>query len=178
MKNNKTGFREKRQVRKAKSSAKARKKSNKGSGLSKATRQRSITIVRSSGRKENFDVNRMAQTISRSGTPFMMARDISKKVSRKVKASSSSLKTKKERKGVTEVEGEQVRRLVADELRQRNRPDIASSYTGEKPENTRQDRHSLMNENEPVLDNAAANRSKLLYDGTSYFAKSTRSRAR
>ncbi len=171
----KTGFRGKRrQVRKARPSSRARKKSNKASGPSK--RPRNILIVRSSGRKEKFDVNRMAQTISRSGTPFMMARDISKKVSRKLKAS-SSLRTKK-RRGVAEVEGEKVRRLVADELRERNRPDIASSYAGEKPENTRQNRHSLMNENEPVLDNVAANRSKLLYDGTSYFAKSTRSRAR
>jgi transcriptional regulator NrdR family protein len=173
MKSIKTSFRgERRKMRKARSSTKERKKSNKD--RSKSAKPRNILIVRSSGRKEKFDVNRMAQTISRSGTPFLMARDISKKVSRKIKASSTSLKTK----GVTEVEGEKVRRLVADELRQRNRLDIASSYTGEKPENTRQGRHSLMNENEPVLDNVAANRSKLLYDGTSYFAKSTRSRTK
>lgn len=176
MKIGKTGFRGKRQkVRKSGSSTKAQKKSNKD--RSKTTKPRNILIVRSSGRKEKFDVNRMAQTISRSGTPFLMARDISKKVSRKVKASRSSLKTK-EHRGVVEVEGEKVRRLVADELRQRNRPDIASSYAGEKPENTRQGRHSLMNENEPVLDNVAANRSRLTYDGTSYFAKSTRSRTK
>jgi transcriptional regulator NrdR family protein len=172
----KTGFKAKR--RKVRSSAKSRKKSNKGSGRSEAERPRNILIVRSSGRKEKFDADRMAQTISRSGTPFMMARDIAKKVSRKVRATSSSLNTKKGRKEVAEVEGGKVRRLVAEELRERNRPDIASSYTGEKPENTRQGRHSLMNENEPVLDNVAANRSKLLYDGTSYFAKSTRSRSK
>jgi hypothetical protein len=106
----------------------------------------------------------------------MMARDITKKVSRKVRATSSSVNTKG-RKGVA-VEGEKVRSLVEQELRERNRPDIASSYAGEKPENTRQGRHSLVNENEPVLDNVAANRSKLLYDGTSYFAKSTRSRTK
>ena len=173
MKSIKTSFRGKRRkMRKVRSSTKERKKSNKN--RSKSAKPRNILIVRSSGRKEKFDVNRMAQTISRSGTPFLMARDISKKVSRKIKASNTSLKTK----GVTEVEGEKVRRLVADELRQRNRFDIASSYTGEKPENTRQGRHSLMNENEPVLDNVAANRSKLLYDGTSHFAKSTRSRTK
>jgi hypothetical protein len=175
----KAGFRSKRhKVRKARSPSKARNKSNRGGGRSKGARPRNILIVRSSGRKEKFDADRMAQTISRSGTPFMMARDIAKKVSRKVRATSSSVNTKKGRKGAAEVEGEKVRRLVAQELRARNRPDIASSYTGEKPENTRQGRHSLMNENEPILDNVAANRSKLLYDGTSYFAKSTRSRSK
>lgn len=177
MKSLKTSEGKRYKVRKAKSPVKSRKKS-KRSGRSRARKPRNIVIVRSSGRRENFDADRMAQTISRSGTPFMMARDIAKKVSRKVKATSSSMKTENGRNGVAEVEGEKVRRLVAKELRERDRPDIASSYTGEKPENTRQGRHSLMNENEPVLDNVAANRSKLLYDGTSYFAKSTRSRAR
>jgi hypothetical protein len=51
-----------------------------------ANRQsRVLTIRRSSGRREKFNMERMAQTVSRSGVPFIMARDISKKIARKVK---------------------------------------------------------------------------------------------
>ena len=44
-----------------------------------------IAIKRSSGHKERFDTNRMAQTVGRSGVPFLMARDVAKKVSNKIK---------------------------------------------------------------------------------------------
>ena len=42
--------------------------------------QQELVIKRSSGRKEKFDTNRMAQTVGRSGVPFLMARDIAKTV--------------------------------------------------------------------------------------------------
>src|SRR5215208_1043131 len=42
-----------------------------------------IVIRRSSGRREKFSTDRMTQTVSRSGVPFMMARDISKRVTKK-----------------------------------------------------------------------------------------------
>ena len=42
--------------------------------------QQQKSISSSSGRKEKFDTDRMAQTIGRSGVPFLMARDIEKKV--------------------------------------------------------------------------------------------------
>ena len=48
-----------------------------------------IAIKRSSGHKERFDTNRMAQTVSRSGVPFLMARDVAKKVSNKIKDKAS-----------------------------------------------------------------------------------------
>ena len=47
-----------------------------------------LTIKRSSGRKEKFNTDRMAQTVGRSGVPFMMARDIAKKVTKKIKKGS------------------------------------------------------------------------------------------
>src|SRR6187200_3771228 len=47
--------------------------------------QQQISIKRSSGRKEKFDTNRMAQTVGRSGVPFLMARDVAKTVSNKIK---------------------------------------------------------------------------------------------
>jgi hypothetical protein len=47
--------------------------------LFKQQQQQEIVIKRSSGRKEKFDTNRMAQTVGRSGVPFLMARDVAKK---------------------------------------------------------------------------------------------------
>jgi hypothetical protein len=49
---------------------------------SKRKQQQQIVIKRSSGRKEKFDTNRMAQTVGRSGVPFLMARDVAKTVSK------------------------------------------------------------------------------------------------
>ena len=42
-------------------------------------KEQQIVIRRSSGRKEKFDADRMAQTVGRSGIPFLMARDVAKK---------------------------------------------------------------------------------------------------
>ena len=57
-------------------------------------RQHQITVRRSSGRKENFDTNRMAQTVARSGVPFLMARDVAKKVSGKIKQEARNQQSK------------------------------------------------------------------------------------
>jgi hypothetical protein len=43
-----------------------------------------ISVRRSSGKKEKFDIDRMAQTTGRSGVPFLIARDIAKNTSNKV----------------------------------------------------------------------------------------------
>jgi hypothetical protein len=96
-------------------------------------RPAAVTIRRSSGRKEKFDAEKMAKTTGRSGVPFMMARDIAKKVSRKVKA-----EAREGGKDKTVTAG-RVRRMVADELRDRNQQGIASSYVGEVPGNTQKD---------------------------------------
>ena len=113
-----------------------------------ANRQsRVITIRRSSGRKEKFNMERMAQTVSRSGVPFIMARDISKKIAKKVKNKSSTSPQQGRHKNPTEkqrkmprkdriITAGKVRQMVAKELIDRNRPDIAKSYSGNPPENT------------------------------------------
>ncbi len=89
-----------------------------------------INIRRSSGRKETFNVDRMAQTTSRSGVPFMMARDISKNISKKINSEAKG--SKKEEKTVSAA---RVRKMIGKELRDRNEQAKASSYTGEAPEN-------------------------------------------
>ncbi len=95
-------------------------------------RKRSVAVIsirRSSSRKEKFDLNRMAQTTGRSGVPFMMARDIAKNVSKKVKAEA---KGKRKEKIVT---AGRLRSMIARELQDRNHQTIASSYAGEMPGN-------------------------------------------
>jgi transcriptional repressor NrdR len=142
-----------------------------------------IIIKRTSGRREKFETDKMTQTVSRSGTPFLLARDVAKTVSEKVlrKGDDATAATEEgEEKmrasspSTIEVDAGEVRKMVADELRERNRPDIASSYSGERPENTRQGRHELMKENQPLHDADAANQSKLLFDSSTNMAKSTR----
>jgi len=106
-----------------------------------------IVIRRSSGRREKFSTDRMTQTVSRSGVPFMMARDISKNVTKKIKGLSSTppqqsrLKNrieKQKKKSPREkvISAGKVRQLVAEELIDRNRADISKSYSGNPPENT------------------------------------------
>src|SRR6266508_3862083 len=87
----------------------------KRTGAAKKKKKIAINIRRSSGRKEKFDLDRMTQTTSRSGVPFMMARDISKNVSKKI--SSEAKDSKKEEKTVT---AGRVRKMIAEELRNRN----------------------------------------------------------
>jgi transcriptional repressor NrdR len=143
-----------------------------------------IIIKRTSGRREKFETDKMTQTVSRSGTPFLLARDVAKTVSEKVirKGDNNTAAAEEEEEeqmkatapSTIEVDAREVRKMVAEELRERNRPDIASSYSGERPENTRQERHELMRENQPLHDADAANQSKLLFDSSTNMAKSTR----
>jgi transcriptional repressor NrdR len=88
----------------------------------------------------------LVQTVSRSGVPFMMARDITKTVTNKIRNTLPSqdqvqLKSRgKNQKKISKrdkiISAGKVRHLVAEELRDRNRPDIANSYSGNNPENT------------------------------------------
>ncbi|HEX7207019.1 MAG TPA: hypothetical protein VF233_02480 [Nitrososphaeraceae archaeon] len=133
--------------------------------------QQQITVRRSSGRKEKFDTNRMAQTVSRSGVPFLMARDVAKKVSGKIKQEARNQQSKgkdnNNKSNPTQlkektVTGSRVRKLVASELRDRNRSDIAESYSGQVPENTSQEQN--LKDQQPIADTVAANRNRVLHD--------------
>jgi hypothetical protein len=111
---------------------------NKKRTATKKKKKTAINIRRSSGRKEKFDLDRMTQTSSRSGVPFMMARDIAKNVSKKI--SSEAKDSNKEEKVVT---AGRVRNMIAEELQNRNEQTKASSYAGEVPENTQNDSAAL-----------------------------------
>jgi hypothetical protein len=137
-------------------------------------KKQDILIRRSSGRKEKFDTDRLAQTVGRSGVPYMMARDIAKTASRKI---NSQIKRKgsKNRQNLSKtkstvrskpivLKADQIRNIVSDELRVRNRPDIATSYSGHAPDHSNLETKPSLNDREPVLDIVAANKNKILYD--------------
>jgi hypothetical protein len=149
----------------------------------KTALKKEIMVKRSSGRLEKFDTNRLAQTVSRSGVPFLMARDIAKKATKKIKLQIRSPKgvdkrmnKKTGRKTISRrrkssskpkpvvVMASQVRNLVGNELRDRNKPEIASSYTGIPPEHRDLQSKPNLNDKEPVLDIVAANMNKVLHD--------------
>ena len=132
--------------------------------------QQQITVRRSSGRKEKFDTNRMAQTVGRSGVPFLMARGVAKKVSGKIKQEARNQHSKGKNSNKSEppqlrektITASRVRNLVANELRDRNRSDIAASYSGQVPENTLQDQN--LKDQQPITDTVATNRNRVLHD--------------
>ena len=136
-------------------------------------KQQQIVIKRSSGRKEKFDTNRMAQTVGRSGVPFLMARDVAKTVSNKVKHEAYTQRQTKGRRSGNKskptqlkektVTANRIRNLVSNELRNRNRSDIAASYSGQTPENTLPEEN--LKDNQPTIaDTSAANRNRVLHD--------------
>lgn len=131
-----------------------------------------IRVRRSSGRIEAFNPAQLTRIASRSGIPYLMARDIAKTISREIAA--NRRRAQGNRRNIV-IDVKKLRERVAQELKKRNRSDIASSYLGEVPENSRQSRFSLANENEPILDKVAANRSRLLFDKSSPSARSTKS---
>ncbi|MFL6462596.1 MAG: hypothetical protein ACJ71J_16915, partial [Nitrososphaeraceae archaeon] len=135
--------------------------------------QQEIVIKRSTGRKEKFDTNRMAQTVGRSGVPFLMARDVAKTVSNKIKHEAyTQQQTKGRRSGNKSkptqlkektVTANRIRNLVSNELRDRNRSDIAASISGQTPENTLPE-GNLKNNQPTIADTSAANRNRVLHD--------------
>ena len=142
--------------------------------------EKNIVIRRSTGREEKFDTNRLAQTSSRSGIPFAMAKDIANKTAEKVQ---NSIKNNKSNENVTDdyindsqtsnnieskdkvvVTADQVRNLVAEELKERNKPEVASSFTGETTTNNAISNKPSVDDREPMLDNIAANKNRLRFD--------------
>ena len=145
-------------------------------------RKGEIFVRRSTGRKERFDTNRMAQTISRSGTPYLMARDIAKVVSSKIKQESRRERTSSglligraggrkrtpiinKQQNSKVVTASRVRNLVAKELQDRNKGEIAASYSGNTIENVV--RYQNINQKESVNNRVrAVNKRGPMHDTT------------
>ena len=146
----------------------------------KSKPEKDIIIGRSTGRKEKFDTNRLAQTSSRSGIPFVMAKDIAEKTTEKIQNSINDIKSNvksidesdqsNQPAGSMKAEDDivvtagQVKNLVAKELQTRNRPEVASSIIGEPTNANSISRKPTINDKEPIQDNVAANKNRLRFD--------------
>src|SRR5215204_3395086 len=146
----------------------------------KSKPEKDIVIERSTGRKEKFDTNRLAQTSSRSGIPFVMAKDIAEKTTEKIQNSindiQSNVKSIDESDQSNQTAGSmkseddiivtagQVTNLVTKELQTRNRPEVASSIIGEPTNANSISKKPTINDKEPIQDNVAANKNRLRFD--------------
>jgi hypothetical protein len=166
-------------------SNKSKSKSTK-SNLTKS--KKNIVVERSSGRNEKFDTDRLAQTVSRSGVSFPVARDVAKSVTKKIKKSvqnkstgstkkkqqqkkPSSIRNKQKLKAIPKKEQEpvivtadQIKNLVQDEIKNRNQQDHTPLFSDNTTLREDSSIKTTLNDIEPVIDNVAANKNKILYD--------------
>ncbi|MDN5845013.1 MAG: hypothetical protein L0H53_01925 [Candidatus Nitrosocosmicus sp.] len=80
-----------------------------------------LTVEKRSGNSEKFDGEKLVRGISRAGTPFMLAKDISKSITGKL-VENPPIDNR--------IYSSKIREYVAEELKQRNQSTIAESYTG------------------------------------------------
>jgi 2-phosphoglycerate kinase len=79
-----------------------------------------IIVGKRNGNTESFDLNKLTSSISRSGIPFTMAKDIAASVHKSIKIN----------KNDDLVGSNKIREFVISELRNRNQITIAESYSG------------------------------------------------
>jgi transcriptional regulator NrdR family protein len=80
-----------------------------------------LMVEKRSGNSEKFDEEKLVRGISRAGTPFMLAKDISKSITNKL-AENPPIEN--------HIYSSKIREYVAEELKQRNQSTIAESYAG------------------------------------------------
>jgi hypothetical protein len=149
--------------------------------LTDSKKEKPLYVKRSSGRQEKFDSHRMTQTVSRSGVPFLMARDITKKVLRKIgsrqrnketgKSSRSTRNSNSQRIKKTKevvIPGNEIRGLISEELRNRNRSDIAGSYEGQSPSNPRLEQDEGIDPTVPALHSVTTPKTNIIHDKSKY----------
>ena len=83
--------------------------------------QVNINVEKRNGSHESFNEDKLARGVSRSGTPFMMAKDIAKSIYKKIKENNSNNNT---------IRSIQIKEFVIEELKARNENVIAESYSG------------------------------------------------
>jgi hypothetical protein len=145
-------------------------------------RETPLYVQRTSGRQEKFDSRRMTQTVSRSGVPFLMARDITKKVIRNIgrrkkstgtgKSSNSPRRLNLEKDKMVKkdlvIPGSEIRSMITEELRNRNRAYIAASYDGQTPSSTGMDTGENTDSTAPSLGNITAQKTNIIHDKSKY----------
>ena len=78
-------------------------------------------MVKRSGNSEKFDEEKLVRGISRAGTPFLLAKDISKSITSKL-AQNPPLDNF--------IYSSKIREYITEELKQRNHDSIAESFSG------------------------------------------------
>lgn len=84
--------------------------------------ERRLTVQKRNGRLEPFNEEKMIRSISRAGTPFLIAKDISKLVRNNLDENYDN----------TIISSNDLRSLIVEELKNRNQSTIAESYSGYK----------------------------------------------
>lgn len=80
-----------------------------------------LSVEKRSGKRENFSTEKLLTGISRAGTPFLIAKDISESIAGKL-AENPPIDNF--------VYSSKLREYIAEELKQRNQNTIAESYLG------------------------------------------------
>ena len=80
-----------------------------------------LTVEKRSGNSEKFDEEKLVRGISRAGTPFLIAKDISKSLMNKL-AENPPIDNF--------IYSSKIREYVTEELKQRNQNTMAESYAG------------------------------------------------
>jgi transcriptional repressor NrdR len=92
--------------------------------MTESQNQRSLSeliVEKRSGNSEKFEEEKLVRGISRAGTPFMLAKDISKSIINKLEENPPIDNF---------IYSSKIREYVAQELSQRNQDTIAQSYIG------------------------------------------------
>ena len=80
-----------------------------------------LMVEKRSGNSEKFDEEKLVRGISRAGTPFLLAKDISKSITSKL-AQNPPLDNF--------IYSSKIREYITEELKQRNHDSIAESFSG------------------------------------------------
>jgi transcriptional repressor NrdR len=79
-----------------------------------------INVEKRNGSQETFDEDKLARGVSRSGTPFLMAKDIAKSIYKKLREKSDN----------NAIRSMDIKEYVVEELKSRNEGTIAESFSG------------------------------------------------
>lgn len=82
--------------------------------------QVNINVEKRNGSYEIFDKDKLARGVSRSGTPFMMAKDIAESIYNRLKENTNN----------NTIRSSKIKELVTEELKARNENVIAESFSG------------------------------------------------
>jgi len=97
-----------------------------------------LIVEKRSGNSEKFEEEKLVRGISRAGTPFMLAKDISKSIISKLKENPPIDNF---------IYSSKIREYVTQELKQRNQNTIAESFAGYSKNNVTSIKEEQLNNN-------------------------------